>query len=124
MIRRIWLSSFRVNISASILLPFLLAKPTSAQPNPTVNRTVPAHSAPNAGFVLSANPSEQEIRQVRLFAEPLVPTGSVPSAEENRQVAEALRQHVQRTIADDFSALEQFVAAHPESPWTPALLFN
>src|SRR5580704_3780780 len=102
MIRRIWLSCFRASMSASILLPLLLARPVSAQTNPTVNRTVPAHSAPNAGFVLSAN----------------------PSVKENRQVADALRQHVQRAVADDFAALEAYVAVHPESPWTPSLLFN
>jgi RHS repeat-associated protein len=107
----------------SLLLPWLATLPASAQ-TATVNRTVPAHSPPSAGFVLSENPPEQEIRHVRLFAEPLVPTGAVPSAEENRQIADALRQHVQRPVADDFSALEEYVAAHPDSPWTPSLLFN
>jgi RHS repeat-associated protein len=123
MTRIMKLIGFGAATALSILLPLLMALPASAQ-IATVNRTVPAHSPPSAGFVLSENPSEQEIRHVRLFAEPLVPTGSVPSAEENRQIADALRQHVQRPVADDFSALEQYVAAHLDSPWTPSLLFN
>ena len=80
MIRRICIGCFGAGARVSIILPFLLAMPGSAPANPVVNRTVPAHSAPNVGFVLSENPSEKEIRQVRLFAEPLVPIGTVPSA--------------------------------------------
>jgi RHS repeat-associated protein len=117
------LIGFEAATALSILLPWLMPLPASAQ-IATVNRTVPAHSPPSAGFVLSENPSEQEIRHVRLFAEPLVPTGSVPSVGENRQIADALRQHVQRPVADDFSTLEEYVAAHPDSPWTPSLLFD
>ena len=90
----------------------------------TVNRTVPNHTPPAAGWSLSWEPSTQDIRNVRLFVEPLVPTGAVPSAEENRQLAAALGRHVQRAVVDDFSDLEQFVANHPASPWTPSLTFN
>ena len=111
-------------INNLFLLPWLMAVPVPAQTNPPVNRTVPAHSATNTRFVLAEQPSEQEIRHLRLFVEPLVQTGTGPSAEENRQLAEGLRQHDQRTGTDDFSALEQFVANHPVSPWTPSLLFN
>jgi RHS repeat-associated protein len=88
------------------------------------NHTVPVHSPPTVGFTLSNNPSTEEIRHVRLFVEPLVPVGAAPSAEENRQLANALHQYVQRSVVDDFSSLEQFVANHPDSPWTPSLLFN
>ncbi len=123
---------FRARTGFGILLLWLLA--SSAQPavpdlvavktTPPVNRTIPAHAAPIAAFVLSDNPSEQEIRHVRLFAEPLVPTGAVPSAAENHQLADALRRHTQRIVADDFSALDYFVANHSDSPWTPSLTFN
>jgi RHS repeat-associated protein len=115
--------SFGVGMALRDLLPWLMALPAAAQ-TATINRTVPAHSAPSAGFVLSETPSTQDIRHVRLFAEPLVPTGAEPSAEENRQLAHALSQHAQRTINDDFSALEQFVADHQNSPWTPSLMFD
>jgi RHS repeat-associated protein len=123
---------FGATIAFGILLPCLLAASARAtitemiiaQTNPPVSRTVLAHSAPNAEFVLDLNPSEQEIRQVRLFAEPLVPIRQAPSEEENRQLAVALRQHAGRTLADDFSALDYFVASHSDSPWTPSLTFD
>jgi hypothetical protein len=115
--------SFGVGMALSALLPWLTALPAAAQ-TATINRTVPAHSTPSDGFVLSETPSTQDIRHVRLFVEPLVPTGSEPSAEENRQLAQALSQHAQRTINDDFSALEQFVTDHQDSPWTPSLMFD
>ncbi|HXP61986.1 MAG TPA: cysteine peptidase family C39 domain-containing protein, partial [Dongiaceae bacterium] len=90
----------------------------------TVNRTVPAHRPPVAGWSLPANPSAEEIRDVRMFVEPLVPTGAVSSAEENRLMAEALHAHFSRAVVDDFSDLEQFAANYPASPWTPSLTFN
>jgi len=104
-----------------ILLSLQMVFPVSAQ---TVNRAVPAHSAPSVGFVLSTSPSTQEIRNVRLFAEPLVPNGAAPSAEDNRRLADALSQYARRSVPDDFSALEQFVADQPGSPWTPSLMFD
>ncbi len=114
---------FGAAAALSILAPWLMSLQISAQTT-TVNRTVPAHSAPNVGFVLSENPSTQEIRNVRLFAEPLVPVGLEPSAVQNSQLAKALGQHARRAALDDFSALDQFVADHPNSPWTPSLLFD
>ena len=104
--------------------PTVGAQPDAQLARPAANRTVPKHTPPAVGWSLAVNPSAQEIRDVRLFVEPLVPNGAGPSAEENRQLAEALHAHYQRAVADDFSGLEQFVADHPDSPWTPALLFN
>src|ERR1044071_6021769 len=63
------------------------------------------------------DPSESSLRTKRIFSEPLVPVGSHPTMEENRRLAEALRQYEQRTIADDFSALEKFIDENPNSPW-------
>jgi RHS repeat-associated protein len=60
----------------------------------------------------------------RLFPEPLVFAGHQPSIAENRQLAAALREYERRAAADDFSALEQFLRANPNSAWTPAVWFN
>jgi RHS repeat-associated protein len=60
----------------------------------------------------------------RVFGEPLVSVGSAPSPRQNRELGEALRLHVQRAERDDFSAMEQFAARNPGSPWTAAVLFN
>ncbi len=112
------------------LMFLLMRAPTVGAPQdvepsrPTVNRTVPEHTPPVVGWNLSANPSTQELRNVRMFVEPLVPTGSELSAEDNRQAAEALHAHYQRPVTDDFSDVEHFLANHPDSPWTPSLTFN
>jgi RHS repeat-associated protein len=99
--------------------PMKIAETTAAP-----NRVVPPHSAPTVGFSIPDQPTEDDIKHVRLFAEPLLPVGGKPSAEQNRQLAAVLLRHSRRAMADDFSELEQFVAAYPDSPWTPSLLFN
>jgi RHS repeat-associated protein len=76
-----------------------------------------------AGINLSANPTVDEIRNLRLFAEPLVPAGA-PSMDDNQQLAHALAAYSQRPVGDDFSALEQYLAAHPDSPWNGSLSFD
>lgn len=65
-----------------------------------------------------------ELREVRLFAEPLRPAGGEPSAAENGELQLAVEEFGRRRAADDFSALDNFVVLHPRSPWTPALLLN
>ena len=99
------------------------AEPTAVASAPAINRTVPAHIAPVVGLNLSANPSVDEIRNSRLFVEPLVPVAP-PSMDDNQQLASALAAYSQRTVGDDFSALEQYLAAHPDSPWNGSLNFN
>jgi len=98
------------------------AKDAASIPQP--NRTLPPHDSPKAQLSLSSDPSEQEIRHVRFFVEPLLPVGRVPTALENHQLASALRGYASRVEVDDFSELEQFVASHPDSPWGPALIFD
>ena len=90
----------------------------------TPNRTLPPHTPPRVELALPDNPSVDDLRQVRLFAEPLIPVGRPPSPEENRRLAAILRPHAQRAVHDDFSHLEKFIADHPDAPWTPSLLFN
>lgn len=87
-----------------------------------VNRSVPEHSMPQPGLVLPDDPSVDQIKAARIFSEPLTPVGHEPTAEENHELARALRSYGQRSAPDDFSALEQFVGKNPDSAWTPALL--
>jgi RHS repeat-associated protein len=76
-----------------------------------------------AAAPLSENPTEKELRQARFFSEPLVPVGGV-SPDQNRRLAAALKHHASRAASDDFSALEQFLATHADSPWAGALWVN
>ena len=65
-----------------------------------------------------------DIRRVRLFAEPLIPVGLKPSAEQNRKLAAVLEAHARRSVGDDFSALEKLIGSERDSPYAPSLLFN
>jgi len=56
------------------------------------------------------------------FEEPLIPTGPT-SPGEDAMLLNAVREY-QRGTADDFVAIEQFLADHPLSPWRVALLTN
>ncbi|MGA2248771.1 MAG: hypothetical protein ABSH48_27770, partial [Verrucomicrobiota bacterium] len=98
------------------------AEPESASSAP--NRLVPPHLGPSPEFSLPDQPTEQDFRQVRLFTEPLLAVGSAPSEQDNRELAATLVRFSQRSVLDDFSALEEFVASHPDSPWKASLLFN
>lgn len=65
-----------------------------------------------------------EIQQSRLFAEPLIPVGTPPSADQNRVLESTLRAFTRRVEADDFSTLEECLKKNSESPWAPALTFD
>lgn len=81
-------------------------------------------AAPTASTIAleKADPSNEDIFQVRFSEEPLVPLGGEPSIVENRALAGALREYSRRISPDDFSALEQFLEQHPGSAWNAALL--
>ncbi len=66
--------------------------------------------------------SVEEIFNLRVFSEPLVPIGGEPSAEENRALVDALNQYDSRSNQDDFSSLRSFVSSHPASKWAASLL--
>ncbi len=124
----IWCHQIRIRSTFTIgwrfLLTALASLPGLVMASPTANRSVPEHSTPQLGLVLSDDPTEDQIKSARIFSEPLIPVGHTPTAQENRQVALALRGYVQRSVPDDFSSLEQFVGQNPDSAWTPALLFD
>lgn len=88
------------------------------------NRLVSEHSTASPELAISAQPTENDIEHVRLFAEPLLAVGSSPSPQQNKELAAILERYSQRVAADDLSSLEQFTAAYPDSPWTPCLVLN
>ncbi len=71
---------------------------------------------------LKEQPTAAEIRNWRLFEEPLVPMGGTPSAEENAALVAALREYSQRATPEDFGSLTAFLEQHPGSPWAASLL--
>jgi len=89
-----------------------------------VNRTLPKVGSPRAALEFSANPTLEELFRARIFEEPLVPVGGVPTAAENAALAAALRGYAKRTGPDDFTSLTGFLEKHPKSPWRAALLTN
>jgi hypothetical protein len=86
------------------------------------NRTLPKYDPPELGPNFSAHPPEQEIFRARVFEEPLVPIGGVPTADENSDLAAALLGYARRSGPDDFASLTGFLDTHPQSPWAAALL--
>ncbi|MGH7440340.1 MAG: hypothetical protein ACRENE_31995, partial [Polyangiaceae bacterium] len=73
-----------------------------------------------------ANPTPDELLRAGLFAEPLVPVG-VPSSEENRDLASALRAYdvdSREHGADAVESLTGFLATHPDTSWKPVLLVD
>ena len=93
-------------------------------PSVTVNQTVPAVAPPPAALEFTANPTPEEIFRARLFEEPMVPVGGVPSAADNVALAAALSGYSNRSGPDDFSSLDGFLWKRPDSPWRAALLLN
>jgi hypothetical protein len=63
-----------------------------------------------------------EIYRMRVFEEPLIPVGGEPSVRENADLLTALKQYSARTSPDDFTPLTSFLAEHPKSTWSLALL--
>jgi RHS repeat-associated protein len=80
-------------------------------------------TAPSA-LTFSSTPLDAEFLRTGLFAEPLAPVAS-STDQENRDLAQALlayREAVRKTGANDaVEPLLAFLAAHPDSPWKPAL---
>lgn len=84
--------------------------------------------APNAGPVafvpLPAKPSVVDIIGFPGFPEPLQPVGEVGEDDGTDALGGAINVWVARDVADDFSALEGFVANYKDSAWTPAIQYN
>ena len=114
-------------IVGALLCACIVDSAKAAAPGPTgVNRTVPKVKPPTA-LTFSSPPTEAEFLRTGLFAEPLAPVAAT-TPEENRDLAQALlsyRDAVRESGANDaVDALLTFLAAHPTSPWKPALQLN
>lgn len=106
------------------LLGLTISRAAAGAIEPPIPKNLPAPSllSPNARLEFSANPTPQEILQVRVFEELLIPIGGEPSPTENAALAEALRGFVQRSEPVDFTSLTAFVEHYPNSSWNTALL--
>jgi RHS repeat-associated protein len=91
-----------------------------------INRTVPKVTPPSVGS-FSSPPADAEFLRTGLFAEPLAPVAAT-TPQENRDLAQsvlAYRDAIGATgAADAVEPLLAFLAAHPTSPWKPALQLN
>ncbi|HEU5122558.1 MAG TPA: RHS repeat-associated core domain-containing protein [Verrucomicrobiae bacterium] len=72
----------------------------------------------------SSTPEDSEFFAISVLPEPLSPIGGRTTIEENQDLAEALIKFHERSRLDDFSAITDFVGAHPKSPWRIALWTN
>lgn len=73
---------------------------------------------------LQTTMSKDELFAWRGLPEPLVPTGDDVMSEEIADLVTALNHFSNRKQGDDFTALEEYVASHPQSPWKMAVLTN
>lgn len=67
-------------------------------------------------------PTDREFFAISVFAEPLVPMGGATTADENKDLAKALKAFIGRSDADDVSGVLEFLRNRPKSPWRVALL--
>jgi RHS repeat-associated protein len=103
--------------------PETIVTPSPEPPQVTVNRTVPAVTAPPSEPEFSATPTVAEIVRARIFGEPLVPMGE-PSADENRALAQALLTFHRGGGTDWRPTIGAFLLRYPESAWRASLLAN
>src|SRR5437899_2535224 len=90
-----------------------------------MSKTSNVHSnLAGALYMLSPNPTPQDLFRARLLDEPLVPIGADPTPSENAALAAALLGYSERSGPDDFSSLTAFLELYPKSPWNAALLTN
>ncbi len=61
-----------------------------------------------------------------VLPEALVPVGGVPEASETQALKEAIAAYAQRSRVEpqNLEPLENFIKAHPKSPWVPGLRLN
>ncbi len=89
-----------------------------------VNRTVPTVAPPSGILTLREQPSLGDLVNARVFREPLVPVGGVPSDAENAALGRALLRFARSVDGGSDIALRQFLVDYPASPWRASLLLN
>lgn len=72
----------------------------------------------------SAEPTDSNIFDARVFEEPLVPLDGDYRVDENKALAAALKAYEARTSPDDCSSLEAYLESFPNSRWSGPLLLN
>lgn len=100
-----------------------LPEPVRTPATVTVNRTAPATLAAPVTPGFSAQPTVQEIFQARVLPEPFVPLGGTPSAEANVALAAAITAFI-ASGGLSLDPFEQFLDAHPQSPWAASVNLN
>ncbi len=117
-----WLLGLSLQMAAQQPEP---AGEPSAVTEPNLELPAVAESLPPPPqFILSDAPTQQELRNLVLFEMPLIATGQAPKLADNAALAKALKAHVTREPADDFSALEKYLQSNPNSPWSASVLTN
>ena len=86
------------------------------------NRYVPKANPPPANWDISDHPTDGELSASRIFGRALAKTDQPAIAEENRELASAMKQFERRHTTDDVSAITSFLDAHPQSPWRISVL--
>jgi len=99
-------------------------KPADPTEGVKVNRTVPSFVAPAEQATFSNPPTDKEIIDYGGFTEALIPIGGRTTAADNNATATFLQAWRSRVDPEEFALIDGFTSAHPESPWTPALLIN
>jgi hypothetical protein len=66
-----------------------------------------------------------QISQAFVFTQPIVWVGVIPpTSEENSDILKAVKLAQEGHLKEGISEFENFIAAHPGSPWTPSLRAN
>lgn len=115
-------AKFVVRVIVVLLLQLALMGQMATAASTTSSSADPGPSPASLHF--STHPDEVEIFRARVFDEPLIPTGGHPPPAETAALAEALSGYAARAGPDDFSGLTAFLAAYPNSAWTPSLLLH
>jgi hypothetical protein len=61
--------------------------------------------------------SDTDIKSMRIFAEPLLPSRKSAFGSENLELKSVFHKHSRRSNLDDFSDVEGFLVQHPDSAW-------
>jgi RHS repeat-associated protein len=92
-----------------------------------VNRTLPKGIIAPGSIMrarFSKEPPNEEMYTAHIFEEPLVSTSGIEVPGENAALVYALAAFSQRSSADDFSSITQFLNRNPDTHWRGALLAN
>lgn len=118
-------------VAHTSIAPMAVAQPTgdanhlSSPPPPAMPKSIRKGSKtvtiiqPKVQF--SANPSDIEITESRVFFDPLVPMTTKALPGENQALAKALIAYKTQKDVSNISALTSFIKSHPTSRWVPAL---